>query len=95
MLAASGTEKPRLPLLAAAQARALADIETSSGDVRQEGPAGTATVVGVPLGAALGTGLLARTLVRRLPRRNRAIEALVAGAATYGLARAFRRLRKR
>ena len=54
-----------------------------------------AATVAPPLGAALGTGLAARALVRRLPVRNRALEAVVAAAATYALATVFRRLGRR
>jgi hypothetical protein len=94
-VAVAGGDVPKLPVLALAQARALADIATARGDDRDEGPAGLAAMVGVPLGAAVGTGLTARALVRRLPVRNRAVEAAVAAAATYALATIFRRLGRR
>lgn len=94
VVGASGGELPKLPVLALAQARALTDIGSSSGKPQDDGAGGLAGTVGVPLGAALGTGLAARALVRRLPVRNRAVEAAVAGAVTYALATLFRRFAK-
>jgi hypothetical protein len=94
-MAVTGGDAPKLPLLALAQARALADISTARGDNREEGVPGLASMVGAPLGAALGTGLAARALVRRLPVRNRLVEAAVAAGATYALVTAFRRLARR
>jgi uncharacterized protein (DUF697 family) len=94
-VAVAGGDLPKLPVLALAQARALSDIATARGDDRGEGPKAAASTVASPLGAALGTGLVARALVRRLPVRNRAVEAVVAAATTYALATAFRRFTRR
>jgi hypothetical protein len=95
VIAATGGDVPKLPVLALAQARVLTDIETARGSVREDGPAGAVAAVGPPLGAALGTGLAARTVVRRLPFRNRLLDAAVAGAATYALTTVFRRFVRR
>jgi len=46
----------------------------------------------VPLALSLGTGLAARELVRRLPRRARVLDAAVAAGVTFALAAVFRRL---
>ncbi len=86
---------PRLPLLALAQARMLADVAATAGRPAPETPRATAEAVGPPLVASLATGLLARTLVRRLPARNRLLDAAVAAAATYALAMAFERVARR
>ena len=48
--------------------------------------------VAIPLAAALGTGLAARALVRRLPFRTRPLEGLVAAGATLALGEVFRRV---
>jgi len=93
---AAGSGGPRLPLLALGQARLLSDVATADGAA----PAGTAPraaaeAIAVPLAAALATGLAARTLVRRLPLRNRVVDGAVAAAATYLLAAAFRRVPRR
>ena len=95
VMAATGGDMPKLPMLALSQARALTDIESAHGGVQEDGPAGAAATVGPALGASLGLGLAARTLVRRLPRRNRLVEAAVAGTATYALAAVFRRVVRR
>jgi hypothetical protein len=94
VLASYGGDAPELPVLALAQARALIDISTARGD-ESEGAGSLATTIAPSLGAALGTGLVARGFVRRLSARNRVVEALVAGVATYGLATVFRRLGRR
>lgn len=92
-LLATGGGRPRLPLLALGQARLLSDIAATDGDGgAATTPRHTADAVALPLAAAVATGLAARTLVRRLPLRNRALDAAVAAAATYALATAFRRL---
>jgi hypothetical protein len=90
--AASG---PRLPVLALAQARMLSDVAVASG-VEQGGDGREAAQqLALPLAAALGTGLVARELVRRSPLRGRVIDAAVAGAATLALGALFRRLPRR
>ena len=89
---AAGRGGPRLPLLARGQARMLSDVAAAEGDgAAATTPRGTAEAVGVPLAAALATGLAARSLVRRLPLRNRLLDGAIAAAATYVLAAAFRR----
>lgn len=84
---------PRLPVLALAQARMLSDLTVASGADRVgDGPEAVARELGVPLAAAIGTGLAGRELVRRLPVRVRLLEALVAAGATVALGAAFRRI---
>ncbi len=94
-LAVAGGGAQRLPVLALAQARMLSDVATAGGAARPEAPRAVAEAVGPPLVAALGAGLAARTLVRRLPVRNRLLESAVAAAVTYALATAFRRFGRR
>jgi len=93
-LAAFGAETgPRLPVLALAQARMLSDLSVTSGpDTAGTGPETAARNVGVPLAAAIATGLAGRELVRRLPVRVRSLDALVAAGATLALGTAFRRI---
>jgi hypothetical protein len=86
---------PRMPLLALAQARMLSDVAATGGRAAPETPRATAEAVAPPLVAGLATGLLARTIVRRLPVRNRLLEGAVAAAATYGLATVFERVAHR
>lgn len=94
VIASYGGNAPELPVLVLAQARALVDIATARGDESEE-PGSLATTIAPSLGAALGTGLVARGFVRRLSARNRVVEALVAGIATYALATAVRRFGRR
>jgi len=93
-LAAFGAETgPRLPVLALAQARMLSDLSVTSGpDTAGTGPETAARNVGVPLAAAIATGLAGRELVRRLPVRVRSLDALVAAGATLALGTVFRRI---
>jgi len=93
-LAAFGAETgPRLPVLALAQARMLSDLSVTSGpDTAGTGPETAARNVGVPLAAAIATGLAGRELVRRLPVRVRSLDALVAAGATLALGTVFRRM---
>ena len=93
-LAAFGAETgPRLPVLALAQARMLSDLSVTSGpDTAGTGPETAARNVGVPLAAAIATGLAGRELVRRLPVRVRPLDALVAAGATLALGTVFRRM---
>jgi hypothetical protein len=93
--AALGSGGPRFPLLALAQARMLSDVAAASGRAAPESPRATAEAVASPLLGALATGLLARTLVRRLPVRHRVLDGVVAAAATYALATAFARVGRR
>jgi hypothetical protein len=94
-LAAASGGSQRLPVLALAQARMLSDVATAGGAARPEAPRAVAEAVGPRLVAALGAGLAARTLVRRLPVRNRLLESAVAAVVTYALATAFRRFGRR
>ena len=93
-LAAFGAEAgPRLPVVALAQARMLSDLSVASGaETARPGAETAARDVGVPLAAAIGTGLAGRELVRRLPVRVRSLDALVAAGATLALGTVFRRM---
>ena len=93
-LAATG-DGPRLPVLSLAQSRMLSDIRTAAGASQPVDPRATAEAVAPALAASIGTGLLARALVRRLPLRSRLLESAVAAAATFALATAFRRVAAR
>lgn len=95
VLAATGGDEPRLPLLALGQARTLLDVARAQGAETAAGPREAAEAVGVPLAASVGAGLALRTLVRRLPLRTRLLDGAIAAAATYALATAFRRLGRR
>jgi uncharacterized protein (DUF697 family) len=92
---ALGRGGPRMPLLALAQARLLSDVAATGGRAAPDTPRATAEAVAPPLVAALATGLLARTIVRRLPVRNRLLDGAVAAAATYALATVFGRVARR
>ena len=92
---ALGRGGPRLPLLALAQARMLSDVAATSGQSAPETPRATAEAVAPPLVAALATGVLTRTVVRRLPVRNRLLDGAIAVAATYALATVFERVARR
>lgn len=94
VLAAFGSG-PRLAVLALQQSRMLSDLATAGGRPAPSDPRAAAETVGPSLAAALGTGLAARALVRRLPVRNRLLEAAVAAAATYALATVFSRVASR
>jgi len=87
--AASG---PKLPVLALAQARMLSDVRLASGADSGGDQKAAAQELAVPLALSLGTGLAARELVRRLPRRARVLDAAVAAGVTFALAAVFRRL---
>jgi hypothetical protein len=92
-LAALGAAKgPRLPVLALAQARMLSDVTVASGAEPGGDGREAAQQLALPLAAALGTGLVARELVRRAPFRSRVLDAAVAGAATLALGALFKRL---
>jgi uncharacterized protein (DUF697 family) len=80
-------DAPRLPVLALAQARMLSDLSTARGaPPSPEDLRAAAQTVAPPLAAAVGVGLLARAVVRRLPVRNRLLEGVVAASATFVLA---------
>jgi uncharacterized protein (DUF697 family) len=86
--------EPHLPLLALTQARMLTEGSAAEGRPTPETPRALAEAVGAPLAAALATGFVARTLVRRLPLRGRVVDGIVAAAATYALAGAFGRVER-
>jgi hypothetical protein len=75
-----------LPALTLAQARMLSDLSTAQGASAPNDTRAAAEAVAPALAAAVATGLLARTLVRRLPLRGRLAEAAVAAGATAVLA---------
>jgi hypothetical protein len=82
----------RLPVLALTQARMLSDFEIAEGGDDGGDGRNAPQDLAVPLGAALATGVAARTLVRRLPVRWRLLDGLVAAGATLALGAVFRRL---
>ena len=94
-LAFAADPAPRLPALALAQSRTLSELDTAAGRPAPQEARATAEAIAPPLVAALATGLVARSVVRRLPFRNRVLDSAVAAAATYGLATAFRLARRR
>ena len=83
----------RLPLLVPLQVRLLRDLRLAHGGRPPSSTQEQGLTLGQELGASLAAGLAARTLVRRVPLRNRIVEGLVAGGVTYSLAAAARRLR--
>jgi uncharacterized protein (DUF697 family) len=93
-LAFASDPAPRLPALALAQSRMLSELGAAAGRPAPQEARATAEAIAPPLVAALATGLVARTVVRRLPVRNRLLDGIVAAAATYGLAAAFRLARR-
>ena len=68
------------------QARMLTDLAAAGGAPTPGDPRAAAEVVAPRLGAAVATGLLSRSLVRRLPVRDRLVEAAVAAGSTFALA---------
>lgn len=94
-LAFAADPAPRLPALALAQSRMLSELDTAAGRPAPQEARATAEAVAPPLLAALATGIVARTVVRRLPFRNRVLDSVVAAATTYGLAAVFRLARRR
>ncbi len=77
---------PHLPVLALSQARMLSDLAAAGGARTPGDPRAAAEAVAPRLGAAVATGLVSRSLVRRLPVRNRLVEAAVAAGSTFALA---------
>ena len=86
VVALSRTQGPRLPVLALAQARMLSDLASAGGAPTPREPRAIAEAVAPALAASIATGLLARSVVRRLPFRGRLVEGLVAAGATAALA---------
>lgn len=91
-LAASSRAAPQLPLLTLAQARMLFLLRAARGDVLPRDPEGLLRAIGPYLVAALGTGVGARAVVRRLPVRGSIIRAAIAYGGTRALGTALRRL---
>jgi hypothetical protein len=81
-----------LPVLTLSQARMLTDLAAAGGAPTPGDPRAAAEAVGPRLGAAVATGLLSRSLVRRLPLRNRLVDAAVAAGSTFALATLFARI---
>ena len=81
-----------LAALTLGQARMLSDLSAASGAPSPRDTRAAAEAVAPALGAAVVTGLLARTLVRRLPGRGRVLEAAVAAGATAALAALYGRI---
>jgi hypothetical protein len=88
-----GNDEPQLPLLVLVQTRLLRSLAVASGRPAPSTQQEVGATVGPELGAALAVGLGARSLVRRLPVRNRLVDAAVAAGATFALATAATRLR--
>jgi hypothetical protein len=82
-----GGKGPLAPALTLHQARLLRRRAAAHGGRPPGDAKELATTVGPELGAAVATGLAARGLVRRLPFRNRVIEAAVAFGGTLLLGR--------
>ena len=87
-----GTDE-HLPVLVLLQTRLLRDLAIASGRAAPSTQQEVAAAVGPELGASLAVGLGARSFVRRLPARNRLVDAAVAAGATFALATAATRLR--
>jgi hypothetical protein len=77
---------PHLPVLALAQARMLTDLAVAGGARTPRDTRAAAETAGPMLAAAVATGLVARTLVRRSPVGGRVFRGLVAAGATTALA---------
>ncbi len=92
LAAAPWRAKTKLPLLVPLQARMLRDLAVASGAPPPMTQQELGIAVGPEVGAALGVGTIARTLVRRLPR-SRLVDGTVAGGVTLALAAGARRLR--
>lgn len=90
--AAPWSKVAQLPVLALAQSRMLLLLGISRGEVLPRDPQQLAAVAGPVLAGSLGLGLVARTLVRRLPRRGPLVRAAVAFAGTRALGAARTRL---
>lgn len=77
---------PHLPALAIAQTRMMSELAVADGVPSPRDTRAAAESVAPGLAAAVVTGLVARTLVRRLPVRGRLVEGAVAALATAALA---------
>ena len=77
---------PHLPALALAQARMVSELAVVEGVPAPRDTRAAAESVAPGLAAAVVTGLVARTVVRRLPVRGRLVDGAVAALATAALA---------
>jgi len=84
-LAASSRIVPHLPLLTLAQARMLLLLGVARGEALPRDPQGLLRAAGPSLLAALGTGIGARAVVRRLPVRGPIVRAAIAYGGTRAL----------
>lgn len=81
-----------MPVLTMLQARMLRRVRTASGEAPPGDPQGIALAAGPNLAAAIGTGLVCRSLSRRSPVRGRLVDGAIAFAGTAALGVAARRL---
>lgn len=91
VIAASPKSVPQLPLLTLAQARMLLLGGLAGGVTLPRDPQELARAAGPSFAAALGTGLGARALVRRLPVRGPLVRAAIAYGGTSALGAALLR----
>lgn len=91
VIAVSPKSIPQLPLLTLAQARMLLLGEVARGGTLPRDPEGLLRAVGPYVAAALGTGLGARALVRRLPVQGPIVRAAIAYGGTRALGTALLR----
>ena len=90
--AAPWVRRAHLPLLTLAQARMLLRLGSARGDALPSDPRGLAAAVAPALAGAIGMGVGARALHRRLPFRGPLVGAAVAYAGTRALGEARARL---
>lgn len=80
-----------MPVLTMLQARMLRRVRTARGEEPPSDPQRIALAAGPNLAAAIGTGLVCRSLSRRLPVRGRLVGSAIAFAGTAALGTAARR----
>jgi uncharacterized protein (DUF697 family) len=80
-----------MPVLTMLQARMLRRVRTACGEKPPTDPQGIALAAGPNLAAAVATGLVCRSLSRRLPVRGRLVGSAIAFAGTTALGTAARR----
>ena len=85
LAASSRVVQPQLPLLTFAQARMLLLLGAARGETLPREPERLVRAVGPSLVAALGTGIAARAVVRRLPVRGPIVRAAIAYGGTRAL----------
>jgi uncharacterized protein (DUF697 family) len=81
-----------MPVLTMLQARMLRRVRTANGEQPPTDPQGIAIAAGPNLAAAVGTGLVCRSISRRLPVRGRVVGSAIAFAGTAALGAAARRI---